>query len=346
MCSGVTPVACSSCSSAGFCSPQCATAAAADPASHNPFVCRALACCNIAGLSDEDQSALHYLSRASSLLLAAHSGSDPSAATRYAQLTALAGAPPASTPPSSSDALRTQELYGRLRHALSVGGLDPSPITIEVITLLLERDAVNGYGIGAPLLPGSESEEDRRLRGSGLYASASRVNHECLPNAARFDAFDAPIESPTAAPGSNTALHLRMLHALPAGEEVTQSYFPLTWTFYQRQERCRDQYGFLCSCPRCREEATWPQEERGDDETVGARGIEFAEGVKNVPVKANADVADAGYIHVFLFKYVCPREGCGGTLAPLPGQSDVMQCNVCDKRRTEAEFLAELEASS
>ena len=366
---GIVPIACSSCASAGFCSPQCAAAAATDPASHNPLVCRSLAACNITGLSDEDQSALHYLLRACSLLLAAQNGtpdatSAVAAASRYAQLTSLAGAPPStftdipvSTAVNSSDSvkLRIHELHGRIHHALSIAGIrDLSQITSEVIQSLLERDAVNSYGIAAPLLPGSDSEEDRKLRGSGLYPSASRVNHECLPNAARFDAFDAfPNDGGIAAsiPGANTALQLRMRHALPAGEEVTQSYFPLTWTFYQRQERCREQYGFVCACPRCQEEATWPPEERGDDDDVASggdapsKGVEFADAVKKVQVKPNADVADAGYIHVFLFKYVCPRDGCGGTMAPVSGQSDVLQCNVCERQRTEAEFLAELEAS-
>lgn len=55
---------------------------------------------------------------------------------------------------------------------------------------------------------------------------------------------------------------------------------------------------------------------------------------------------DPGYIHVFLVKFVCPVEGCGGTMAPLPppGPADHHECNMCGRRRTEAEFLAELQA--
>lgn len=37
-----------------------------------------------------------------------------------------------------------------------------------------------------------------------------------------------------------------------AGEEVTQSYFPLPWPLTERQQRCRQDYGFECACPRCK----------------------------------------------------------------------------------------------
>jgi hypothetical protein len=36
-----------------------------------------------------------------------------------------------------------------------------------------------------------------------------------------------------------------------AGEELTQSYFPITWSFEERQATSTSQYGFACSCPRC-----------------------------------------------------------------------------------------------
>ena len=72
--------------------------------------------------------------------------------------------------------------------------------------------------------------------------------------------------------------------------------------------------------------------------------------------------ADAAYINLFLLKYVCPREGCYGTLAPLApapqaphsagaaaaaaaAADTLYECNMCGGRRSEAEFLAELEAA-
>jgi SET and MYND domain-containing protein len=55
--------------------------------------------------------------------------------------------------------------------------------------------------------------------------------------------------------------------------------------------------------------------------------------------------ADPAYIGIFLLKYVCPRQGCGGTLAPLPGAPDRFECAMCGGQRSEAEFLAELESA-
>ncbi|KAL4525951.1 hypothetical protein Ndes2437B_g07227 [Nannochloris sp. 'desiccata'] len=352
--SGVSsPVACPSCPTARFCSQQCAAAAVTDPASHCHLVCRCLSACNAAGLSDDEQSTLGYLFRSCSLLFASQAG-DQSAMAKLAQIETLAtyAIETAAQFRSETHLLRARELHGRVLHVLALIGRNSTPISLDFITRLLEKESVNSYGILAPLLPGAENEADRRLRGSGLYPLASRVNHECLPNAARFDDFDRTELSSSTAPGSNTALSLRALHALPAGEEVTQSYFPLTWSFLQRQERCREQYGFICRCPRCKEEATWPPEEQGaetEEDVVLVREMSstvITNSMIDIPNGDNNDVADAGYIHVFLFKYVCPREGCGGTMAPMSQhQSYALQCNVCGKVRTEAEFLAELEGS-
>lgn len=45
--------------------------------------------------------------------------------------------------------------------------------------------------------------------------------------------------------------HFRALHDLPAGEEITQSYFPLHVGYKERQQRLQEDYGFTCTCPRC-----------------------------------------------------------------------------------------------
>lgn len=122
------------------------------------------------------------------------------------------------------------------------------------------------------------------------------VNHECLPNAARFDYFDRGMQEAAVDTGAVTSCHhhhtwlpcmgdmrntcitgvtttasttpaspfpasthmqLRMLHALPAGEEVVTSYFPLEWDWESRQSQCREQYGFACTCPRCQARRCW-----------------------------------------------------------------------------------------
>jgi len=56
-------------------------------------------------------------------------------------------------------------------------------------------------------------EGERQLRGSALYAQASLINHECNPNVARFDAFDAHAPS-------STYVSFRAMHDLPQGARV------------------------------------------------------------------------------------------------------------------------------
>ena len=46
-------------------------------------------------------------------------------------------------------------------------------------------------------------------------------------------------------------VEFRALHDLPAGEEITQSYFPLNVGYKERQQRLQEDYGFTCTCPRC-----------------------------------------------------------------------------------------------
>ena len=106
------------------------------------------------------------------------------------------------------------------------------------------------------------------------------------------------------------------LHDLPAGEEITQSYFPLDWEVGDRLERCQSVYGFRCTCPRCALETGNPTEEGMDD----------------------------GYVAVFVLKYLCADETCEGTMVPLLGDAHKTQaCNVCGRTRTEAQFLEELQ---
>ncbi len=54
---------------------------------------------------------------------------------------------------------------------------------------------------------------------------------------------------------------------------------------------------------------------------------------------------DPTYINLFLLKYVCPNPECGGTLAPELG-TDRYECNMCGLRRSEADFLAELQQTA
>ena len=51
---------------------------------------------------------------------------------------------------------------------------------------------------------------------------SSLLNHDCMPNVARYDDFDSVIEE-------NTIVEFRALHDIPADTQITQSYFPLSW---------------------------------------------------------------------------------------------------------------------
>ena len=87
---------------------------------------------------------------------------------------------------------------------------------------------------------------------------------------------------------------------------------------------------------------------QGEDEEQAAAADEPAEqaqGEQAVQQREGEDgPAEASYIQVFILKYTCPRPKCYGTLAPCAPGSDVSECNVCGGRRTEAEFMRELEA--
>lgn len=77
----------------------------------------------------------------------------------------------------------------------------------------------------------------------------------------------------------------------------------------------------------------------------GGAGGRHVEQQEQQAEQAEQQAVDAGYINIFLLKYVCPRPGCYGTLAPVAPGADALECNMCGGRRTEAEFLAELEAA-
>lgn len=46
---------------------------------------------------------------------------------------------------------------------------------------------------------------------------------------------------------------------------------------------------------------------------------------------------------LWFLKFMCPEEGCGGSLAPPTPTADGMVCNYCGRVRTDQEFFEELE---
>ncbi len=88
-------------------------------------------------------------------------------------------------------------------------------------------------------------QDRNQIRGTVMCLQASMMNHDCLPNTARFDCFDAASEN-------NMRLSFRALQDIPAGEEITHQYFPLDWPLEERQQQCQYVFGFDCTCARCK----------------------------------------------------------------------------------------------
>uniref|UniRef100_F7DXQ8 Protein-lysine N-trimethyltransferase SMYD5 n=2 Tax=Xenopus tropicalis TaxID=8364 RepID=F7DXQ8_XENTR len=99
--------------------------------------------------------------------------------------------------------------------------------------------------------------------GSGLYLLQSCCNHSCVPNAeASF-------------PDNNFILHLTALEDIQPGEEICISYLDCCQrdrSRHSRQKILRENYLFVCSCPKCLAQADDPditseeeEEEEEDD---------------------------------------------------------------------------------
>ena len=92
-------------------------------------------------------------------------------------------------------------------------------------------------------------------------------------------------------------------------------------------------------------EQQWANEEEHDDEggmhdseSISAASMPDDQ-LDSTPVSAAADEVDIGYVQMFMMRFLCPQEDCGGTLAPILG-TDVQECNRCSHKRTNAEFMA------
>ncbi|KAJ0780001.1 putative [histone H3]-lysine(4) N-trimethyltransferase chromatin remodeling SET family [Helianthus annuus] len=205
--------------------------------------------------------------------------------------------------------------------------------SLELTKVLLAKDKLNAFGLMEPF---SEQNADRSVRAYGIYPVASFFNHDCLPNACRFDYLDADKSSSL---NNNTEMVIRMIHDVPQGREVCLSYFPVNWKYSERQKRLREDYGFVCDCDRCKVEAGWSEsdgdelamdDDEGNDEgTMDEDVDERMEGEDGDVMKGDDDFPHA----YFFLNYMCDRTNCWGTLAPLPPSvgttSGVMECNVC-----------------
>ncbi|XP_048952090.1 protein-lysine N-trimethyltransferase SMYD5 isoform X2 [Canis lupus baileyi] len=101
--------------------------------------------------------------------------------------------------------------------------------------------------------------------GSGLYVLQSCCNHSCVPNAE------------TTFPENNFLLHVTALEDIKPGEEICISYLDCCQRERSRHSRhkiLRENYLFVCSCPKCLAEADEPnvtseEEEEEEEEEEG-----------------------------------------------------------------------------
>ncbi|XP_069488409.1 histone-lysine N-trimethyltransferase SMYD5 [Ambystoma mexicanum] len=102
--------------------------------------------------------------------------------------------------------------------------------------------------------------------GSGLYMLQSCCNHSCTPNAE------------TSFPDNNFLLHLTALDDIQRGEEICISYLDCCQrdrSRHSRNKALRENYLFICSCPKCLHQAsdasvTSEEEEEIDGDTDDA----------------------------------------------------------------------------
>lgn len=122
-------------------------------------------------------------------------------------------------------------------------------------------------------------------------------------------------------------------------------------------------YGFTCTCPRCLLESSpeWQQAqaaagggsssgdwETDEEDTSGDAHMAVDEQQQQgqpQQQQAQQEALEPSYLSLFLLKYVCPVRGCYGTMAALPSDPNVCECSVCGATRSDAAFLAELEAA-
>ncbi|CAI9275263.1 unnamed protein product [Lactuca saligna] len=318
-------VSCSTCGSR-FCTFECQSVASTT--SHTPWVCQALIRLR-QYFSDQHQPV--DLQLQARFLVSAYNLARVSP-DRFRMLSSLQGSVP-SQPDADSSAT--------FLHSLISSICPPPPLelgfSLELTSVLLAKDKLNAFGLMEPF---SEEREGRSVRAYGIYPMASFFNHDCLPNACRFDYIDVP----GSASGNNTDITIRMIHDVPQEREICLSYFPVNLKYAERQKSLKDDYGFLCDCDRCKVEANWSEsdddglevdaiDEEEDEDTSGVMDEDPDEQMQDEE-ETDAMKGEDDFPHAYFFlTYMCDRKNCWGTLAPLPPSvtttPSVMECNLC-----------------
>lgn len=284
---GGKPLACPTCSDpegATFCNSKCQSLAISS--THTPWVCQALSYLrNYPFHPEERQVQACYLVAAYNLAAVS-----PSA---FQALLSLDGGGP-------HDGAEYLDVSVFLHSVISLfpfpfpTGLSLSP-SAGMTAGLLAKERRNSFCLMEPYVENG----GRSVRAYAIYPNASLFNHDCVPNACRFD-------YPDSVSDGNTDIIIRMMHDVPQGWEVCLSYFRLRLIYEERKKRLLDYFGFACLCELCKAEKN--KIEHNEEDVLLPHGD-------------------------FFERFVCQRENCGGTLAPLPPSdgtpSDVVECNFC-----------------
>ncbi|XP_062110808.1 histone-lysine N-methyltransferase ASHR2 [Humulus lupulus] len=318
---------CPNCCSERFCNHNCLSAASTS--THSPWLCQSLLRLrhHSSSLSPEQQLQARFL-------LAAHNLANLSS-PHFQILLSLQGQ---SEPDSTAAA---QFIYSLISSVC----LPPASgwFSLELSAALLAKDKLNAFGLMEPF---SESAP-RSVRAYGIYPKASLFNHDCLPNACRFDYVDFP-----SGENNNIDIIVRMIHDVPQGREVCLSYFPVNENYPSRQKRLREDYGFACDCDRCKVEAQWSDHEGEEEQDHGEEEEEEEELMdEDIDQTMGSSAEPEGesefdFPHAYFFvRYMCDRNNCWGTLAPPPpsaanSKSNVMECNVCGNLKNDDQQLS------
>eukprot|EP01080_Neovahlkampfia_damariscottae_P009296 gene9296-1384_t len=81
------------------------------------------------------------------------------------------------------------------------------------------------------------NDEDQNTLGTGIYLTASSLNHSCEPNSVVIF--------------NSNELQLRNIRPIETNEELTISYIELASSYNSRNSLLQSQYFFTCTCQKC-----------------------------------------------------------------------------------------------
>ncbi|CAJ1938967.1 unnamed protein product [Sphenostylis stenocarpa] len=321
-------VFCPNCCHHRFCSSTCLSKAL--NSSHSSWVCQALSCLRANSPLLEQPLELQVQAN---FLIAAYNLANISPSD-FQILLSLQGSP------DDSIIAAAQFLHPVISSLCPPSFVSPqNGFSLELTSTLLVKDKLNAFGIMQPF---SSDDDQRSVRAYGIYPYASFFNHDCLPNACRFDYVDA--NPPDGC--HNTDFIIRMIHDVPQGREICLSYFPVNENYSSRQKRLIEDYGFTCNCDRCNVESNWSDNDSVEDNAEDEEEVMDEDQYETMAASDTGNHAledNNDFPHSYFFlRYMCDRLNCWGTLAPLPPQGDtpsnVMECNVCGKLKNGDTF--------